>query len=61
VAVLSNFKADPLKTLHKNLEFKFDESRSITVDAEVTTADPSGWDILKGATTEVCYSYNHKI
>ena len=53
IAVMSGFKVDPLKTLKRYLEFKFDESRRFTVDVEVTTTDSTGWDIHKN-TTEVC-------
>ena len=50
---MSKFKANPLNSLEKYLEFKFDESRRIMVDVEVTTADTTGWDIHKN-TIEVC-------
>ena len=45
VTTLSGFKTDPSKSIAKYLEFRFDESRRITVDAEVTTADATGWDV----------------
>ena len=53
IAVMSGYKVNPLKTLEKYLEFKFDESRRLTVDVEVTTTDSIGWDIHRN-TTEVC-------
>ena len=53
VAVLSGFKTDPSKSIKKYLEFKFDKSRRIALDVEVTTTDSTGWEIHRN-TTEVC-------
>ena len=56
VAVMSGFKTDPTKSVKKYLEFKFDKSTKITVDVEVTSANPTGWNIHRNTTevSEVC-------
>ena len=52
IAILSGFKTNPSKSV-EHLEFRFDESRRIVVDVEVTTADAAGWDIHYNI-NEVC-------
>ena len=54
VAVLSEFKTSPIKSLEKYLDFKFDESSRITVDVEMTTVDTTGWDILNKTNEVSC-------
>lgn len=53
LAIMSGFKTDPSKSINRYLEFKFDNSRKVSLDVEVTTTEIIGWDIVHNNTTEV--------